>query len=56
MGPARETATRDLHRATIGFLQNIKPYPDCPVQVRAYAESLLAETGAKLGQATKPVR
>lgn len=56
MGPARETATRDLHRSTIGFLQNIKPYPQCPAHIRAYAESLLAETAARLGQATKPVR
>lgn len=56
MGPARETATRDLHQKTLGFLQNIKPHPDCPAQIKAYAESLLAETGAKLGQVAKPAR
>jgi len=48
-GPARETAIRDARRATIGLLGNIKSYPACPI--RSYAESILAETNAMLGQA-----
>jgi hypothetical protein len=55
-GPRGETAARDAHRATIGLLQNIKPYPNCPAHIRAYAESILAETSAKLGAAKKPPR
>jgi len=48
-GTARETAIRDARNATIGLLANIKSYPACPI--RSYAESILAQTDAMVGQA-----